>query len=326
MPGAPVCGRCGAQLRLAAAPIDVNPPRASARAKQLRRWFPWYHFAAELRAALTRLSGALSPEFDWDRLPAGIFLRMVVPGWPQRYLGQPQRGRIMLWLYLGLLLVGLVSIGTTFGGLVLGTALAVHISSIIDVLWPAAHGWRTRLAVSAICVAAVGVVVYAPAAWAMSQVVGVRRMNMDAGPLHAGDAFLFRPGGSPDVGDVVLYQIAPGSVQTRTAGGYAAQYVLRGEFIDRIIAGPGQSVSWKRRQLLIDGQPSPWQPLNPAAVDADLQFKVPAGYYGILPSTQPQNAPRFPPDVLYMMSLVPQQNIIGTVWLRHQPIWRWGPL
>ncbi len=326
MPGAPVCGRCGAHLRLAAAPIDVNPPRASARAKQLRRWFPSYRYAAELRSAATRLSGALSPEFDWDRLPAGIFLRMAVPGWPQRYLGQPQRGRFMLALYLALLAVGVLSIGTTFGALVLGGALAVHCSSIIDVLWPAAHGWRTRLAISAACIAVVGTLVYAPVAWAASQVVGVRTIALTAGPLHAGDALLYRPGGSPDVGDVVLYEITPGTVQTRTTGGYAAQYVVRGEQIDRIIAGPGQSVTWKRRQLWVDGQPSRWQPLDPAAVDADLQFTVPAGYYGILPSTRPQNAPQYPPEVWQAMSLVPRQSILGPVLLRHQPIWRWGRL
>jgi hypothetical protein len=244
MPGSPVCGRCGAPLQLAAAPIGVHPPRASARVKRLRRWFPWYHLAVTLRDAFTTLSAAMTPpEFDWGQLPAGVFLRMVVPGWPQRYLGQPQRGRIMLRLYLGLLFVGLVSVGTTFGGLVLGTALAVHISSIIDVIWPAVPGWRTRLAVTAVCVATVGLVVYAPAAWAMSRFVGVRWITIDASPPHAGDAILFRPGGSPDVGDVVLYQITPDRVATRTAGGDAAQYVLRGEFIDRIIAGPGQTRS-----------------------------------------------------------------------------------
>jgi type IV secretory pathway protease TraF len=326
MPGAPRCGRCGGQLQLAAAPLDVNPPRASARAKQFRRWFPSYRYAAELRGAVTKLSGAMSPEFDWDRLPAAVFLRMAVPGWPQRYLGQPRRGRFMLQLYLVLLSVGVLSIGTSFGSLLLGTALAVHISSIMDVLWPLAQGWRTRMVVSAACVAVVGALVYAPVVWAASQVVGVRTITMAAGPLHAGDAILYRPGGSPDVGDVVLYEITPGTVQTRTAGGYAAQYVVMGEQIDRIIAGPGQSVTWKRPQLLVDGQPSRWQPLDPAAVDADLQFTVPPGYYGILPSTRPQNAPHYPPEVWQAMSLVPQDNIRGPVVLRHQPIWRWGPL
>ena len=138
------------------------------------------------------------------------------------------------------------------------------------------------------------------------------------------------PGGVSRSGLVTGYTVASNvtipRARPRTAGGYAAQYVLRGEFIDRITAGLGQSVSCKQRKLVVDGQPSPWQPLHPDAVDADLQFTVPAGYYGILPSAQPQNAPRFPPEVLSMMSLVPQQNIIGPVWLRHRPIWRWARL
>ena len=114
---------------------------------------------------------------------------------------------------------------------------------------------------------------------------------MSGGPLHAGDAILYRPGGSPDVGDVVLYQITPGTVQLEPRGDTPRSTSCRGEFIDRIIAGPGQSVTWKQRQLLVDGQPSPWQPLEPAAVDADLQFTVPAGYYGILPSTRRRTLP-----------------------------------
>jgi len=326
MPGMAVCGRCGAQLRLSAAAIDVHPPRASVRAKRLRRWFPRYRLMAVLHGAVAGLTAFRSPDFDWDRLPAGVYLRMVVPGWPQRYLGQLQRGRVMLWLYVALLGLGILSIGTTFGALVLGTALAVHISSMMDVLWPAAHGWRTRSLAILVCVAAVGTVVYLPPIWAASQFVGVRRIALTAGPLHAGDAILYRPGGSAEVGDVVLYEIAEAGVQARTPAGYPAYYRVQGQFIDRIVAGPGQAIVWKQRRLQIDGQSSPHQPLHPSAVTADLQFTVPAGYYGILPSTQPQDAPRFPPEIWQAMSLVPQRQILGRVVLRQRPIWRWGRL
>ena len=79
------------------------------------------------------------------------------------------------------------------------------------------------------------------------------------------------------------------------------------------------------RQLLVDGQPSPWQPLNLAAVDADLQFTVPTGYYGILPVPDPER-PSVSAGGLAGDVLVPRQNIRGPVLLRHQPIWHWGPL
>lgn len=324
MPGMAVCGRCGAQLRLAAAALDVHPPRATERAKRLRRWFPAYRFAPRVREGLRRVLAV--PDFDWDRLPAGIFLRMVVPGWPQHYLGQARRGQGMLGLYLGLLALGILSIGTTFGALLLGTALAVHISSILDVLWPVAHQWRTRAVALLLCLAVVGTVVYWPAIWAVSQVLGVRRIAITAGPLQAGDAILYRPGGAADVGDVVLYEIQQAQILTRTPGGYPAYYRVQGQFIDRVLAAGGQVIEWKQQRLRVDGQDTPYQPLHPAAVTADLQLTVPLGYYGILPSTQPQDAPPFPPEIWQTISLVPQGQILGRVVLRQRPIWRWGRL
>ena len=232
----------------------------------------------------------------------------------------------MWWLYVALMAVGSLTIGTTFGALMLGTALAVHISSIIDVLWPVAHGWRTRSVATLVCIAAVGAGVYFPVIWAASQIVNVRRVAMPAGPLRAGDAILFRPGTAAGVGDVVLYEIPPAWVMTRTPAGYPANYYVQGEFVDRVLAAGGQSVAWKQGRLQIDGQDSPHQPLHPAALTADLQFNVPAGYYGILPSTQPWNAPSFPPEVWQTISVVPQGRILGRVVLRQRSFWWWGRL
>lgn len=326
MPGITACGRCGAQLQRSPASIDVHPPRASARTKRWRRWFPWYRWEAAFRGAAARFSALRTPELDWDRLPPGIFLRMIVPGWPQSHMGQPRRGRWMLGLFLVLLAAGMLSIGTTFGALLLGTAVAVHISSIMDVLWPITYDWRARTMAVLICVAAVGAVVYAPPAWALSQFVGVRRVAISAGPLQAGDVLLFRPGRPVGIGDIVLYEITQAQVPSRTAAGYAAIYRVQGEYTDRIVALPGQSIVWKDGRLQRDGQLAPFQPLHPDAVAVDLQFTVPPGYYGILPSTQPQDAPSFPPDVWQAMSLVPASQIRGPVVLRQRPIWRWGRL
>lgn len=326
MPGITVCGRCGAQLQRSPATIDVHPPRASVRAKRWRRWFPWYRYEAALRSAVGRLPALRTPELDWDRLPSGIFMRMVVPGWPQTYMGQPRRGRWMLGAFLVLLAAGMLSIGTTFGALLLGTAMAVHISSIMDVLWPITHDWRARAMVVLVCVAAVGTVIYVPPVWALSQIAGVRRIATTAGPLQAGDVLLYRPGRTGNVGDVVLYEITQAQVPSRTAAGYAAIYRVQGEYVDRIIAGAGQSIVWENGQLHVDGQLAPFQPLYPDTLNADLRFTVPPGYYGILPSAQPQDAPSFPPDVWQAMSLVPQTQIRGTVVLRQRPICRWGRL
>ena len=113
LPGSPACGRCGAQLTLSTAAIDVHPPRASARAKQLRRWLPAQRLSTSGREVMTRLFGVLRPQFEWPCSSQGVFLRMAVPGWPQRYLGHQHRARFIFGLYLALLLAGLASIGTT---------------------------------------------------------------------------------------------------------------------------------------------------------------------------------------------------------------------
>ena len=65
---------------------------------------------------------------------------MLVPGWPQHYLGHSRRGRIFLWLYLVLLLLGLLSLGTTTAAVLLGLAVAVHVPAVSQmccgVRWP----------------------------------------------------------------------------------------------------------------------------------------------------------------------------------------------
>ncbi len=326
MPGITVCGRCGARLQFSPAEIEVHPPRASQRAKRLRRWFPWYRWAAVVRSATERIPALRVPELDGQRLPWGVCLRMVVPGWPQTYTGQRQRGRWMLGLFLVLFAAGMVAIGTSCGALLLGTAVAVHISSIMDVLWPIAHDPRDRALAVLVGVVAVGAVVYAPPVWLLSQIVGVRRIAITAGPLQAGDVFLYRPGRAVNTGDVVLYEIPRAQVPTRTATGYAAVYRVQGEYVDRIIARAGQAIVWEDGRLYVDGQRAPFQPLHPDTVTTDLRFTVPQGYYGILPSTQPQDAPPFPPDIWQALSLVRPSQIRGRVVLRQWPLWRWGRL
>ena len=123
-------------------------------------------------------------------------------------------------------------------------------------------------------------------------------------------------------GHVVVYRL-PATVRGRTAAGYAALYAVQGEFIDRIVAGPGQSVSWKGRQLTVDGQASPWQPLYPQGVPCDLEFVVPEGCFAILPGYDLPGTVSIPPQMWQTVSCVPRQNILGPVLLWHRPFWRW---
>jgi hypothetical protein len=55
----------------------------------------------------------------------------------------------------------------------------------------------------------------------------------------------------------------------------------------------------------------------------NLQGTVPERHYLVVPSAQPQGAPVYPIDVWTRMSLVPRENLLGRVFLRHQPLARW---
>jgi type IV secretory pathway protease TraF len=324
MPGVPVCGRCGARMQLAAAAIDVHPPRATPGIKRLRRWVPWYGLAARFRDAVETLARITLRELNLPHLLPSVFVRMLVPGWPQLFTGQTARGKTFLGAYLALLAVGILFVGTPAGSVALGLAFAVHASSVIDILWAGTTDWRTRVTFAAACLAVLGVVVYLPVAWGVTRFVVPRQIRLAAPPFAAGDAVLYNPSAyrwsEPAPGDVVLFQVSPQDV---SMPGAHTVYRMGGEFIDRVLAAPGQSVKWEGEVLWVDGQPSAWRPLNPARVTMNLQGTVPERHYLVVPSAQPQGAPVYPIDVWTRMSLVPRENLLGRVFLRHQPLARW---
>jgi hypothetical protein len=207
MPGVSRCGRCGARLELAAVAIDVHPPRARPAVKRLRRWFPWYSVAARLRDGVEQIARVTLRELNLPHLLPSLFVRMVVPGWPQIFMGHRARGRMLLATYLGLMAVGILFVGTVAGSIALGLAFSVHASSVIDILWAATTDWRTRVTYSAVCITVLGVVVYLPVAWAVTRLVVPRQMVRDAPPFAAGDAVLYNPSAyrwsEPAPGDVV---------------------------------------------------------------------------------------------------------------------------
>ena len=70
----------------------------------------------------------------------------------------------------------------------------------------------------------------------------------------------------PQPGDVVHYGLAPQDIPMAGFGGHGAIYRLQGDRIDRILARGGDKVTCSQGELLVNGQPSPWLPLNPLAI------------------------------------------------------------
>lgn len=315
------CGRCGTSLALASLAIDVHPPRASARAKRWRRFLPAGRFAfGRQLGELARQMTGFSPG---DGPASPVLLRLVVPGWAQAFLGHARRGKWFLGAYLGCLLLGLLMLGSPLGSVWLGLALAVHLSSALDVVMVGAA--PSRISRCLLCCILLVVGIYVPAIWLGSQLASPRRILQPLGVLQAGDVVLVDLQSyrwrRPEPGEVVLYNAVPAHVPGRY-GLRNAQYRIDGERIDRILAGPGQVVELADDRLLVDGQRVEYAALNPQRVSANLKLTVPKGCYLILPSTALAEQHNLQRLDWQSIGLIPAEQIEGKVWLRNYPFWR----
>jgi hypothetical protein len=326
MPGVQTCGRCGAGLLLASSVVDVHPPRASRAAKRWRRWFPitryWNRFRA---AAVGSFAGLRITGWPSDLQIPGVLLRMIVPGWAQRYAGRTARAKWLFGCYLGLLLSGLLFFGTALGWLLLGLTVSIHAASILDIVAAAVVDFRRRLIYSGIAVVLLMVVVYYPAGQLLALVATPQQFNMAAPPFEAGDVVLVNPSAyrrsDPQPGDVVHYRLPENDARVQGLGRYPTIYRLQGDRVNRILAKAGQRATCSQGSLLIDGRPSPWLPLGSQQLPDSLDITVPENCYLIFPSTDP-----LPPSVWHAASIVPRGQIRGHVYWRNQPLWRFGPI
>jgi signal peptidase I len=323
MPGVQNCGRCGASLQLASLAIDVHPPRASSAAKRWRRWFPTVVYWYRIRAA----AGRALPFKRWSDLapdlPApGLLLRTVIPGWAQRHMGRARRGRWMFWCYVAALLSGLLFAGTALGLILLGLAVSVHAASILDILAAGVVTFKRRLAYSGVALFLLVLVLYYPVSQVVGCVASPVQFNLAAPPFEAGDVVLVNPSAyrwsDPQPGDIVQYTRPEQNIPMIGVHGF---YRLQGDRIDRILAQAGDSVTCVAGELRVNGEPSPWLPLNPVRLPDSLKITVPGNSYFILASADV-------PGVLMwrLAGIVPRRQIVGRVYWHTQPLWRFGAI
>ena len=138
MPGSRNCARCGGMLALAAAAINVHPPRASRLSRSMpRAWGRFWSFRREFERFRTRAAvpfGEIFERFDDTDFSLNTLLGCLIPGLAHRLRGNVYRGRIFMLAYLALLIPGLVMIGTPLGNILLGLAFATHVASASDAL------------------------------------------------------------------------------------------------------------------------------------------------------------------------------------------------
>jgi signal peptidase I len=321
MPGLDHCGRCGASLQIATAVIDVHPPRARDR-RYLRLPFEllWSRISRAASAAIS--AGFDSPRVDCP--PALVIARLIIPGWPQLYLGQKIRGWFFLTSYFGLLIAGLLFLGTGFGSIFLGLAVAVHASSVIDLVFVATGTEQARILYCFCYGGLVAIVVYWPTIFLFSRIAVPVPILQATGFLQPGDIVIYNPSAyrwsRPHLGDVVIYNMASTQIPASQLQGHRnVVYQLGGRQIDRILAGPGQHVTTKNGELQIDGQLEGPKPLNASIRFQPGELTIPPNRYFIVPSGVPYLNGTIPSQLLNYAAVVPAHAIEGKVYLRNYP-------
>ena len=321
MPGLTRCGRCGGALHSGAVQVDVNPPRATARRKRLRKQFsalPKLREQAEILSG--RVGMTLIPEWTMPHAPeSSILWRLIVPGWAQSYVGHRVRGRLFFWSYLACLIGGLLFVGTPWGTLLLGMAIACHAVSVLEIVLVETDSRFERLSKAAMTLAVLLGGLYVPLWLASLRVANPMVIRQTTAPFHAGDVLLTNTLSSPQPGNVVVYDMPRRQVADAIRG-RNAYVVLEGWHIDRILGGPGQTLAFDGRTFTLDGLPAPQLPLNPRRYSTPFSVTARLDEWIILPSTDRYaNEP-----LLNEIGRVRQNQILSRVVLQLQPLSQFG--
>ena len=252
MPGSRGCGRCGANFALATTAIDVQPPRAS----HWRKWF------AGATAAVTRLVARRQPPrlpermitaLDLPSAVAASFFAVLsvptrlVPGLPQAVAGRRLLGVGIFAAWILLLAAGISCLFTLLGGLLLAAAVSLHAFSAASSAAVVVHTFPVRLVRNVGFGLAMLTICYLPAIWLANREVFPLGVYMDRPPLAAGDVVWCRRREPPRPGEI--------------------WYVASRRPVVRVRAVAGQQITWRGGLLLVDGEPSPWQPADWAFPD-----------------------------------------------------------
>lgn len=299
--------------------VSVHPPRAGVLAKQWRRstWWPRFTVRQTAREIVRQLLH--SEVYDGSIEP--VMRRAVVPGWPQFYQGQRLRGCWFSGSFAMFALFAFAAIGTDEGAIWLGLAVAAHLSSALDVLLPATRGADRRWLQIASGLATIGAVTYLPLGVLAHFFFSPRQIMNHLATFDVGDGILVSSAvyhlRTPRPGDMVVYDIPP--LDVSTTNGAHMQFVIRGQRIDRIIAGPGQKVRIENGILLVDGVASVNLPLNAGNIPNAFSTVVPPDEYLIFPSTVMMRGMNLSGAQWHYLSRVSTNRIFGLVYARYWP-------
>ncbi len=326
MPGSGRCARCGASLALSAAAIDVHPPRAGRLSRfELAYWRLW-HGIGSLGGSVSQAFAASRDRGDETHFDLATFIRCIVPGWPQYVRGERVRGALYLFAYLGLLLPGLILTGTWPGSLLVGLAGAMHVFAVCDAVVTMFATAADRIRFTLACGLMLCCGVYLPVGWLVSRVATPISINATIPPFQQGEVLWYNRWAAPTTGDLVVYSLPGTRLDGRTAGGQAANFVFAGNWIGRVLASPGQTVSVNDGSWSVDGLASEWQPPEKHAFLEGASWTVAGGHAFVFPEGLLPLGGQIEPRGLDEVFLVPMTRIAGRLYFRSLPLLRMSRL
>jgi hypothetical protein len=336
VPGSAACGRCGTTLRFDELDIATEPPRAPKGGvlPRLMGRQRWSRFRADLTMTGLAFHPLLHGLFGHDLPPLREWLRMLVPGWPLRSIGQTTIGWGVLAGWLLLVALSILFIGTHFGGLFLGLAFALHFASGLATFRLAGRQRLHLFRAAALLVLLLVVTLYLPFPWLFQRFVAQPvTVNRDIGPFEQDDVILYSPLSTRAApGDWVMFEVS----ERRTIQAGARQvnaYVYPGQYMARVLARPGDLVEWNGSELRVNGEPAVWQPAGDRADRRPQKTTVPQDMYFVapwVPDVIGYNVPNMPGLATGPISLkdstlyVSRSQVQGRVFYRLHPISKMG--
>jgi len=322
MPGSGRCARCGGSLLLSTATINVHPPRAGRIARRMPRFWrlkqAWGNFSLIIGRPINYFSAA----FDDANFDLSTVWRLIVPGWATWYRGRPARGLIIFVAFLSLLLPGLALLGTGLGSVLLGLAFSVHIASGVDATIGKFADFSSRLTFTFVCGLSLFLLVYLPIGLSVGRVARPIQIMQSIGEFEQGDVLWYDPSAEVASGDLIFFFVPETRLTGRNAIGQAANYVLPDQWITRILAVGGQTLTQAGGQLLVDGRPLNWRNRTKLGISDGESFVVPEGQVLVPPDALVVGEANFDAATWQRLALVSRANVIGRVYFRSLPFRR----
>lgn len=273
------------------------PPRAGWSSRVYGAW-----------ARLERIVGADPLRIEGERAWRTILLGLLVPGHAFRAQGFRRTGILLGATHLAALPVFLAAIGHQAADLAFGVMLSVHVTSATQVAVGCSEGARVRdrLLWGLVACLLLGSVIYLP----------VQRfyVNHWALPIRLEDrVIIVHPHPDPARiarGDLIAYRIA---------AIYADHvYLYKGAGLDRVLAVPGDRVSFRPGNFSVNGTTQP----SLSGMPSDGELVVGENYWFIWPVSASIGRGHLTgldkqiEEVLRRASLVPRADLLGKPYRR----------